>query len=298
MLKLILPFINPVKLIQAWYYQKKNPKDKESNRNSELLFYAKILKNDMLHLGYFENINTLPENISFNQIEHAQTEYAKLIADRISNNQSPVLDVGCGMGGLSKILFDNGFKVESLTPDRQQKKHIDQKYNSFPCHHTKFEKFTSNTKYGTVINSESLQYIKLDQAFATVEKILAPKGKWIITDYFRIQQDTINKSGHMLKDFLSQTSELNWKIIDEQNITLNILPTLKFVYMYVERFFRPLSEFTKDKLRYKQPWLYYLSGNLREAFLHKANKEIAAIDPEKFAQEKKYMLFVLQKNDS
>ncbi|MBT8350151.1 MAG: hypothetical protein KJO26_02810, partial [Deltaproteobacteria bacterium] len=151
--------------------------------------------------------------------------------------------------------------------------------------------------FGTVINSESLQYIKLDQAFDTVEKILAPGGKWIITDYFRIQQDTINKSGHMLKDFLSQTSEHNWKIIDQQDITQNILPTLKFVYMYVERFFRPLSEFTKDKLRYKQPWLYYLSGNLREVFLHKANKEIAAIDPEKFAQEKKYMLFVLHKND-
>jgi cyclopropane fatty-acyl-phospholipid synthase-like methyltransferase len=297
MLKLIIPFINPIKLIQAWYYQKRHPKDKESNRNSELLFYAKILKNDMLHLGYFENSDTLPEDISFNQIENAQFEYAKLITDRISNNQSPVLDVGCGMGGLSKILFDNGFKVEALTPDRQQKKHIDQKYNCFPCHHTKFEQFSSNTKYGTVINSESLQYIKLDQAFETVEKILAPKGKWIITDYFRIQQNTINKSGHMLNDFLLQTDKFNWKIIDELDITLNILPTLKFVYMYVERFFRPLSEFTKDKLRYKQPWLFYLSGNLREAFLNKANKEIAAIDPEKFAQEKKYMLFVLQKND-
>jgi len=102
----------------------------------------------------------------------------------------------------------------------------------------------------------------------------------------------------MLKDFLSRADKLNWKIIDEQDITLNILPTLKFVFMYIERFFQPLLEFAKDKLRYKQPWLYYLNSNFREAFLHKANKEIVAIDPGKFAQEKKYMLFVLQKNDS
>lgn len=292
-----MAFINPVKLAKAWFYQKKHPKDKKSNRNSELLLYAKILKNDMLHLGYFENIDTLPEDISINQIENAQNEYAKLIACQISNNQSPVLDVGCGMGGLSKILFDNGFKVESLTPVRQQKNHIDKKYNSFACHHTKFEKFTSNTKYGTVINSESLQYIKLDQAFDAVEKILTPGGKWIITDYFRLKQDTINKSGHMLKDFHAQVDKHNWKIIYEQDITLNILPTLKFVYMYIERFLQPLSEFATDKLKYKQPWLYYLSSDFREAVFNKANKEIAAIDPEKYIQEKKYMFFVLQKND-
>ena len=297
MKKLIMAFINPVKLTKAWFYQKKHPKDKKANRHSELLLYAKILKNDMLHLGYFENIDTLPEDISINHIENAQNEYAKLIAGQISNNQSPVLDVGCGMGGLSKILFDNGFKVESLTPVRQQKNHIDKKYSGFACHHTKFEKFTSDTKYGTVINSESLQYIKLDQAFDGVEKILAPRGRWIITDYFRLQQDTINKSGHMLKDFLAQTDKHNWKIIYEQDITLNILPTLKFIYMYIERFLQPLSEFAIKKLKYKQPWLYYLSNDFREAVLNKANKEIAAVDPEKFVQEKKYMLFVLQKND-
>jgi len=254
MIKLIMAFINPVKLTKAWFYHKKHPKDKKSNRNSELLLYAKILKNDMLHLGYFENIDTLPEDISINQIENAQNEYAKLIACQISNNHSPVLDVGCGMGGLSKILFDNGFKVESLTPVRQQKNHIDKKYNSFACHHTKFEKFTSNTKYGTVINSESLQYIKLDQAFDAVEKNLTPGGKWIITDYFRLKKDTINKSCHMLKDFHAQAEKHNWKIIYEQDITLNILPTLKFVYMYIERFLQPLSEFATDKLKYKQPW--------------------------------------------
>ena len=297
MIKLIMPFINPIILTKAWFYQKKHPKDKKANRHSELLLYAKILKNDMLHLGYFENIDTLPEDISINHIENAQNEYAKLIAGQMSNNQSYVLDVGCGMGGLSKILFDNGFKVESLTPVRQQKNHIDKKYGGFPCHHTKFEKFTSETKYGIVINSESLQYIKLDQAFDSVEKILAPGGKWIITDYFRFQRDTINKSGHMLKDFLAQTDKHNWKIVYERDITLNILPTLKFIYMHLERFLQPISEFAMDKLKYKQPWLYYLSSDFRETVLKKANKEIAAIDPEKFVQEKKYMLFVLQKND-
>ena len=71
---------------------------------------------------------------------------------------------------------------------------------------------------------------------------------WIITDYFRIRENTINRSGHMLKDFISQTDKDNWKIIDQQDITLNILPTLRFVYMYVERFFQPLSEFAKDKV--------------------------------------------------
>ena len=51
-----------------------------------------------------------------------------LIKNYKLTNQSSVLDVGCGMGGLSKILFDNNLKVQALTPDNNQKEYIKSKY--------------------------------------------------------------------------------------------------------------------------------------------------------------------------
>ena len=66
------------------------------------------------------------------------------------------------MGGLSKILLDKNLKIQALTPDNNQKKYIQSKYPNLILHHMKFEDFKSDKKFGTIINSESLQYIDLD----------------------------------------------------------------------------------------------------------------------------------------
>ena len=92
--------------------------------------------------------------------------------NQVLDNSRKILDVGCGMGGLSKILFDNGYKIESLTPDNNQKNYINNKYKDLIVHHMKFEDFSANDTYGTVINSESLQYINLNVAFEIIDKIL------------------------------------------------------------------------------------------------------------------------------
>ncbi len=293
--KLILPFLNPVKLYKAHQFRKKNPRNKRAAKDLELMLYSKILKNDMLHLGYFKDTNIAPENISIAQVEEAQMEYGRQLINQIKEKKLPVLDVGCGMGGLSKILLDNKIPVEALTPDINQKNHIEQKYPELTCHHTKFEKFETDKQFGTVINSESLQYIKLEKAFDKAGRMMSANGRWIISDYFRLKRNTINKSGHMMPDFHEYIKEHGWKIIFEQVITANILPTLRFIYMYIERFLNPLALFASEKLKHKLPGLYYLTNDVREHVYKKIDKETAAIDPSMFADEKKYMLYVLQK---
>ena len=295
MKKLILPFLNPVKLFKAYQFKKKNPRNKRAAKDLELMLYSKILKNDMLHLGYFKDTNIAPEDISISQVEDAQMEYARQLINQIKEKELPVLDVGCGMGGLSKILLENKILVEALTPDINQKKHIGQKYPELECHHTKFEKFETDKLFGTIINSESLQYIKIDKAFDKVGRMLLPNGRWIISDYFRLKRDTVNKSGHMMADFQEHIKEHGWKIVYEQDLTPNILPSLRFIYMYIERFLNPLTLFASEKLKHKQPGLYYLTNDAREDVYKKIEKETAAIDPSMFADEKKYMLYVLEK---
>ena len=109
--------------------------------------------------------------------------------------------------------------------------------------------------------------------------------------------ESCNRSGHVLSKFSDKIREYDWSVCYQRDFTVNILPMLKLINMYVDRFLVPLSHYADDKLKYKKAWLYYLTGNLRKAISEKSKKEICAIDPEVFFAEKKYMIFVLEKKE-
>ena len=250
----------------------------------------------MIHYGYFDDIDITPEFISIGLFENAQRRYAEIIVEQIKDKKCCVLDVGCGMGGLSYYLLNSGFMVEALTPNKNQSKYIERMDHTLQCHNCKFESFSTDTKFGTVINSESLQYIPLDDAFERVERIITPDGRWIVTDCFQIKDHAQRKSVHALELFYQKAKEHSWNIIYERDITLNVLPTLKMVNVYVDRFLIPLSDYAEEKLKYKKAWLYYLTEQTRNSITGKLKKQVSLIDPEIFIAEKKYMLFVLEKS--
>lgn len=111
--------LNAVKIIRALIFQKRQNKYKRSKSDLELTLYSRILKNDMLHYGYFEDTETKPEDISINDFEKAQVKYCEYIINKITNKNEPVLDVGCGMGGLAAILTQYGYNVDVLTPNEK-----------------------------------------------------------------------------------------------------------------------------------------------------------------------------------
>ena len=121
MKSLIKKIINPLELIRAYQFHKNESNHIKASKDLELMLYSKIITNDMLHYGYFEDVDVDPETISIKDLENAQMKYVELIVEQILDKKNNVLDVGCGMGGLSKILFDRGMKVHSLTPDDNQK---------------------------------------------------------------------------------------------------------------------------------------------------------------------------------
>ena len=287
--------INPIEILKAFRFHKSQKNHIKSSEDLELMLYSKIIRNDMLHYGYFEDININPDSISIKDLENAQMRYVEIIIEQILNKNEKILDVGCGMGGLSNILFNQGFKVESLTPDNNQKDYINSKYKELIVHHMKFEDFKVGEKFGTIINSESLQYINLDSTFNLVSKILLPDGRWIITDYFRINDTGANQSGHLHSDFLNKVENNGWKIIHQKDMTKNALPTLKFSMVFVDRFIKPLALFANEKLKHKKAWLFYLTDKFRLKILKKSEKELAALNPEKFVKEKIYMLYVLER---
>lgn len=294
MFSVLKKVLYPQHLYQVIKYQRNKNKTQRVYDDAQLKLYARILPGDFLHYGYFTDVNIQPQDISLNAIYKAQLKYAELIVDKVTDMGSPILDIGCGMGGLIKLMTDKGLKPVALSPDKNQVHHIRIKYPAVKTLESKFEDMTPvEHEYGTVITSESLQYLKLDVALPLLKKILKPGGKWVACDYFRVG-DNAEKSGHYWDVFVEQITRAGWKITYEQDITLNVLPTISYVYMWGNDILKPVKDFAFEKLQKKQPGVHYILEDVLETIKSKLNKNLDVVDPATFAANKKYVLMVLE----
>jgi len=124
----------------------------------QLQLYTRILPDDFLHYGYFDDPRTAPESISLEDIRRAQTRYSERVLEHVVDTSAPVLDVGAGMGGMVRMLAEKGFSPTALTPDRHQVQYIETTYPDVPViegrfHEVGWAKYERH--FGTVITAES-----------------------------------------------------------------------------------------------------------------------------------------------
>ena len=277
--------------------------------NAQLLLYNRMLPGDFLHYGYFDDPEAPPETISFDAIRRAQHRYAEKLLERIDRPEQAVLDAGCGMGGMLGLLRAAGHEVTGLTPDRFQVEHIGRNYPGIPVLHCRFEDLLADrlrdrfrAHFGTVIHSESIQYMQPDGVFAVMREILAPGGTWIVADYFRRgdggdspRAGVRERSGWRLGRFRRLLADNGFEIADEADITANVLPTLGFAHLLATRIGLPGIDFARDKLRAKSPAVHYVVANVAERVRDAALRGAAVIDPAGFAARKRYMLMTLRR---
>lgn len=266
--------------------------------DAQLKLYSKMLPSEFLHYGYFEHPNVAPERMSFLDLEQAQLKYAEIIIQNITDKERPVLDGGCGMGGLSRELKARGFKPVALTPDSSQVDYIRRKYPEMELTQCRFEEYDvvhNRHRFGTVINSESLQYMDLEQTTQVVKHVMHPTGRWIVTDYFRTGE-AHEKSGHHWQKFLEVVKESGFKVVVEQDITAHVLPTMAFGHLLARRLAIPFVEFIFDKIETKTQAIYFILEDVIREIRSKLADQIKVIDPSIFARDKKYMLVVLELN--
>jgi cyclopropane fatty-acyl-phospholipid synthase-like methyltransferase len=181
-IKLVLKrFINPIHLARVIRLQRGRKKVKRVYDDAQLKLYHQLLPGDYLHYGYFDDANIHPLDISINMIYKAQHRYAEKLVELITDKQNPVLDIGCGMGGLLGLMNDQKLNAIGLTPDINQAKHIKSKYPN-KLIESRFEDMNGKEyekHFGTVITSESMQYLEMEKAMPLIDKILNPGGKWV-----------------------------------------------------------------------------------------------------------------------
>lgn len=286
----------PSRIFTAIRLQKRRRKTGKTYDDPQIQLYSEFLNNDMMHYGYFDDVDMRPEHISIADIEQAQVRYTDLFLDHLTNKKDPVLDVGCGMGGLANMLVNKGFRVDALTPDRHQVKYIAGKYPGINVIRSKYQDFPDpKPGYGTIIHAESFQYIRLNMIVKMTERLLIPGGKWLVCDYFRIEKSH-ERSGHYWDDFLDELGKSGLKITHQQDITDHILPTMKYIHMIANRFLLPTGDYLLEKFRIKQPGLFYLTREIAGFIPPRLEYWAEMVNPERYRKEKKYMFLILERS--
>jgi 2-polyprenyl-3-methyl-5-hydroxy-6-metoxy-1,4-benzoquinol methylase len=287
----LVGLLSPVKLVRAIRLHRARRTLTRTTSDEGLKFFSEILPGDFLHFGFFEDPDTNPREISLADLQRAQLAFTQLFIERMHDKTRPVLDVGCGMGGFSARVLAEGFVPVALTPDVNQVAYIQNKYPTIELIRGRFEDIDAQAharRYGTIINSESLQYLDLEKTAKLVTKLLAPGGRWLIGDFFK-NSEVYRGSGHVWENVKNVLAANGLAIVYERDITANAGVTLRYIHMLAEEVMMPLMRLGSGKLERKQPGIHSMFKNFIDDVFALANFRLEVLSPEKQLLERRYI---------
>ena len=142
--------------------------------DATLKLYGQLLPGGFLNYGYSEDPAVPPEKMNIAGVQEAQIRYGERLADLVLDKENRVLDAGCGMGGLVGLLLKRGLQPTALTPNRTQIRRVRGDFPNVPMIEGRLEEIPLpefHHTFGTVITSESFQYMKLPVALDVIDQV-------------------------------------------------------------------------------------------------------------------------------
>lgn len=260
-----------------------------------------FLRTEHLHYGFW----TDDLELNIENLRKAQECYTEFILANIPQDVKSILDVGCGCGENAKILLENGFDVDCISPSRFLTEMTRNRIGDVEIFECRFEEFQTSKKYDLILFSESFQYIKMDKALEKCLPLLNDNGYILICDFFKKATEGTSPmgGGHKLKKFFSIVNQFPLKKVSEIDITDKTAPNIDLVDKICGDVVIPLknivTEYLKSNFRYCSKILFCL---IKLFFKRKIEKlEFKYLSRQRnaanFKKFKAYYLFVFQKSN-
>lgn len=258
----------------------------------ELQFYQACFGNDYLHAGYFDPIPQDPEMISLASLKAAMQAYTDLVNRRVPDG-ARVLDVGCGTGGLLGQLRARGLEATGLTPSSAHARYVRERHGceviESPLEAIELERWRG--RFDVLTSMESFHNVPLDRGVPVMRELLAPGGRWINIDYYRLKEQTRNRSGRLLADYRAAIAASGFTVVEEIDVSANAAPSMAFAHLLASRIGLPMLDFGIGRFFFKNPTLHYLLQDV--VAKRRARIDLGALDPAVLLAEKRYLLQVL-----
>jgi len=266
---------------------------KEVGLVSGLNLFHFFLGSRDLHYGLWQDdldlcIQNLPE---------AQKRYSDFLISHI-----PVLDVGCGAGGVATELLAHGYQVEGVSPSPLLSEAAQQQAGAdFKIHQGRFEdvSFGEDEKFDLVMFSESFQYITLDKVFELAQRRLDPGGHVLICDFFKTNASGRSAigGGHSIDKFRAALQASGMEVLEDRDITRETAPNLGIVAQMGRDLLLPTFNLIGYAFRSNHPWLAKILHWKYQKRIRKIQRKYTSGERngENFARFKEYRLLLLRK---
>lgn len=251
----------------------------------------KFFQLNHLHYAYFEST---PSILDLRSIREGQLAYENLMLANLPIQSGRILDVGCGTCELSRRLKELDFEVHGLAPEDFMEQLFSDKVGA-KFFKLRFEELSESENYDLLIFSESLQYIPLDSFIEKSRSILSPGGKIIISDYFLTDDDFqgSRRSGHLLSSF-HQKIQTDFDVLENLDITANILPTLDFIENIVHQQVEPVIEYLKSRSLSKGFMQRILMNWIYRLYERKYQPQLQCLNRGEVIKTRRYLFYILE----
>lgn len=218
-----------------------------------------------LHYGLWDD----ELELNFDNLAVAQRRFASLIASELpdpAQNETHVLDVGCGSGHILALLTQQGYQVDAVSPSPflislVKRRLADLADSTSKVFELKFEDFPEQIYqqyYDVIFFNESFNHIPIQRAFPKTQKLLKPGGLVIICDLFCSDQaaaatnDGVQQS---LNEFYHRLDQSPFTLLRDDDISEYVAPNVALLDNFLKSRLKPASQTLSHYLQTNNPVL-------------------------------------------
>jgi SAM-dependent methyltransferase len=248
-----------------------------------LVLAHELLDLDDLHFGLWGD----ELDVSLGSFPAAQRRFTDYLLNRMPpSGEGRVLDVGCGTGALTERLVSAGYAADALSPSSRLNALARERLDALPGHDARvFDARLEDLAleglagaYGTVLFSESFQFVKMDIALDRVAHLLRTGGHLVICDMFKSGRqgdggpgDGVIRGGQSLSRFQTLISDSRFAPVAEDDITTQVSPTIDLVADLLERRVAPAARALDSFLGSRHPLSWRIVRGLTRRRLRKVD---------------------------